>query len=164
MIKRNLLLILLTALVGIAVFNASSSDEQVNTISDINNGIEVDSLKQVPSLSIEEIKTEFVILNLWASWCIPCQNEVDELLKISEQSNITVIGILVDDSASNGKEFIKDNKITYQNILEEAESDIVLSQFNWTGIPTTLVLDRNLSILHTLNGEITANEIIELTK
>ena len=164
MIKRNLLLILLTALVGIAVFNASSSDEQVNTISDINNGIEVDSLKQVPSLSIEEIKTEFVILNLWASWCIPCQNEVDELLKISKQSNITVIGILVDDSASNGKEFIKDNKITYKNILEEAESDIVLSQFNWTGIPTTLVLDRSLSILHTFNGEITANEIIELTK
>jgi len=82
MIKRNLLLILLTALVGIAVFNASSSDEQVNTISDINNGIEVDSLKQVPSLSIEEIKTEFVILNLWASWCIPCQNEVDELFQM----------------------------------------------------------------------------------
>ena len=164
MIKRNLLLILLTALVGIAVFNASSSDEQVNTISDINNGIEVDSLKQVPSLSIEEIKTEFIILNLWASWCIPCQNEVDELLKISEQSNITVIGILVDDSASNGKEFIKDNKITYKNVLEEEESDIVLSQFSWTGIPTTLVLDRNLSILHTLNGEIMANEIIELTK
>jgi len=164
MIKRNLLLILLTALVGIAVFNASSSDEQVNTISDINNGIEVDSLKQVPSLSIEEIKTEFVILNLWASWCIPCQNEVDELLKISEQSNITVIGILVDDSASNGREFIKDNKITYKNVLEEEESDVVLSQFSWTGIPTTLVLDRNLSILHTVNGEITANEIIELTK
>lgn len=164
MIKRNLLLILLTALIGIAVFNASSSDEQVNTISDINNGIEVDSLKQVPSLSIEEIKTEFVILNLWASWCIPCQNEVDELLKISEQSNITVIGILVDDSASNGREFIKDNKITYKNVLEEEESDIVLSQFSWTGIPTTLVLDRNLLILHTLNGEITANEIIELTK
>ena len=164
MIKRNLLLILLTALVGIAVLNASSSNEQVNTISDINNGIEVDSLKQVPSLSIEEIKTEFVILNLWASWCIPCQNEVDELLKISEQTNITVIGILVDDSASNGREFIKDNKITYKNVLEEEESDIVLSQFSWTGIPTTLVLDRNLSILHTLNGEITANEIIELTK
>ena len=164
MIKRNLLLILLTALVAIAVFNASSSDEQVNTISDINNGIEVDSLKQVPSLSIEEIKTEFVILNLWASWCIPCQNEVDELLKISEQTNITVIGILVDDSASNGREFIKDNKVTYKNVLEEEESDIVLSQFSWTGIPTTLVLDRNLSILHTLNGEITANEIIELTK
>ena len=164
MIKRNLLLILLTGLLGIAVLNASSSDEQTNTISDINNGIKVESLKQLNSISTEKIKTDFIILNLWASWCIPCQNEVDELLKISEQSNITIIGILVDDSASNGREFIKDNKITYKNVLEEEESDIVLSQFNWTGIPTTLVLDRNLSILHTLNGEITANEIIELTK
>ena len=164
MIKRNLLLILLTGLIGIAVFNASSSDEQTNTISDINNGIEVESLKQLNSIKVDQIKTDFIILNLWASWCIPCQNEVDELLKISEQSNTTVIGILVDDSTSNGKEFIKDNKITYKNILEEEESDIVLSQFKWTGIPTTLVLDSNLLILHTLNGEITANEIFELTK
>ena len=164
MIKRNLLLILLTGLLGIAVLNASSSDEQTNTISDINNGIKVESLKQLNSISTEKIKTDFIILNLWASWCIPCQNEVDELLKISEQSNITVIGILVDDSPSNGKEFIKVNKITYKNILEEEESDIILSQFSWSGIPTTLVLDKNLIILHTLNGEITANEIIELTK
>ena len=164
MIKRNLLLILLTGLISIAVLNASSSDEQGNNISNLNNGIEVESLKQLNSLNVDQIKTEFIILNLWASWCIPCQNEVDELLKISERSNITVIGILVDDSSSNGMEFIKDNKITYKNILQEEESDIVLSQFNWTGIPTTLILDSNLLILHTLNGEITANEIIELTK
>ena len=164
MIKRNLLLIFLTGLIGIAVLNATNSDEQTNTISDINNGIEVNSLKQLNSIKVDQIKTDFIILNLWASWCIPCQNEVDELLKISEQSNITVIGILVDDSTSNGKEFIKDNKITYKNILEEEESDIVLSEFQWTGIPTTLVLDSNLLIVHTLNGEITANEIFELTK
>jgi thiol-disulfide isomerase/thioredoxin len=164
MIKRNLLLILLTGLIGIAVLNASTADQEINSISDINNGIQVESLMQLSSVSVEQINTDYIVLNLWASWCIPCQNEVDELLKISEQSNITVIGILVDDSASNGREFIEDNKITYKNILEEAESDLILSQFSWTGIPTTLVLDSNLLILHTLNGEITANEIIELTK
>ena len=164
MIKRNLLLILLTGLIGIAVLNASTPDEQINTISDINNGIEVGSLKQLNSISVDQIKTDYIILNLWASWCIPCQNEVEELLKISEESNITVIGVLVDDSASNGREFIKNNKIPYKNILKEEESDIVLSQFNWTGIPTTLILDSDLLILYTLNGEITANEIFELTK
>lgn len=164
MIKRNLLLILLTGLIGIAVLNASTADQEINSISDINNGIQVESLMQLSSIRVEQINTDYIVLNLWASWCIPCQNEVDELLKISEQSNITVIGILVDDSASNGREFIEDNKITYKNILEEEESDLILSQFSWTGIPTTLVLDSNLLILHTLNGEITANEIIELTK
>lgn len=164
MIKRNLLLILLTGLIGIAVLNASTADQEINSISDINNGIQVESLMQLSSVLVEQINTDYIVLNLWASWCIPCQNEVDELLKISEQSNITVIGILVDDSASNGREFIEDNKITYKNILEEEESDLILSQFSWTGIPTTLVLDSNLLILHTLNGEITASEIIELTK
>jgi thiol-disulfide isomerase/thioredoxin len=164
MIKRNLLLILLTGLIGIAVLNASTADQEINSISDINNGIQVESLMQLSSVSVEQINTDYIVLNLWASWCIPCQNEVDELLKISVQSNITVIGILVDDSTSNGREFIEDNKITYKNILEEKESDLILSQFSWTGIPTTLVLDSNLLILHTLNGEITANEIIELTK
>ena len=164
MIKRNFILILLTATIGVAILNASSSIEDTTVISDINNGITIDSLKEIESLSINSFEGEFVVLNLWASWCIPCQNEVEELKKISEKNNISVIGILVDDSPSNGKDFISKYKISYENILEEQESDLILSQFSWSGIPTTLVLDKNLTILHTLNGEVTAQEIFDLTK
>ncbi|MFL2671143.1 MAG: TlpA family protein disulfide reductase [Candidatus Actinomarina sp.] len=164
MIKRNFILILLTVTVGIAIFNSSSSIEETNNISDINNGIEMSSLKKLDSLNIKNIQTDYIVLNLWASWCIPCQNEVDDLIKVSQEKDITVIGILVDDSLSNGIEFISKYKVTYDNILEEQESDIVLSQFSWSGIPTTLLLDKNLIIIHTINGEITSNEIIDLTK
>ena len=164
MIKRNFILILLTVTVGIAIFNSSSSIEETNNISDINNGIEMSSLKKLDSLNINNIQTDYIVLNLWASWCIPCQNEVDDLIKVSQEKDITVIGILVDDSLSNGIEFISKYKVTYDNILEEQESDIVLSQFSWSGIPTTLLLDKNLIIIHTINGEITSNEIIDLTK
>jgi len=164
MIKRNFILILLTVTVGIAIFNSSSSIEETNNISDINNGIEMSSLKKLDSLNIKNIQTDYIVLNLWASWCIPCQNEVDDLIKVSQEKDITVIGILVDDSLSNGIEFISKYKVTYDNILKEQESDIVLSQFNWSGIPTTLLLDKNLIIIHTINGEITSNEIIDLTK
>jgi len=164
MIKRNFILILLTVTVGIAIFNSSSSIEETNNISDINNGIEMSSLEKLDSLNIKNIQTDYIVLNLWASWCIPCQNEVDDLIKVSQEKDITVIGILVDDSLSNGIEFISKYKVTYDNILEEQESDIVLSQFSWSGIPTTLLLDKNLIIIHTINGEITSNEIIDLTK
>lgn len=164
MIKRNFILILLTVTVGIAIFNSSSSIEETNNISDINNGIEMSSLKKLDSLNIKNIQTDYIVLNLWASWCIPCQNEVDDLIKVSQEKDITVIGILVDDSLSNGIEFISKYKVTYDNILKEQESDIVLSQFSWSGIPTTLLLDKNLIIIHTINGEITSNEIIDLTK
>ena len=164
MIKRNFILILLTATIGVAILNASSSIEDTTVISDINNGITIDSLKKIESLSVNSFEGEFVVLNLWASWCIPCQNEVEELKKISGKNNISVIGILVDDSPSNGKDFISKYKISYENILKEQESDLILSQFSWSGIPTTLVLDKNLTILHTLNGEVTAQEIFDLTK
>ena len=164
MIKRNFILILLTVTVGIAIFNSSSSIEETNNISDINNGIEMSSLEKLDSLNIKNIQTDYIVLNLWASWCIPCQNEVDDLIKVSQEKDITVIGILVDDSLSNGIEFISKYKVTYDNILEEQESDIVLSQFSWSGIPTTLLLNKNLIIIHTINGEITSNEIIDLTK
>ena len=164
MIKRNFILILLTATIGVAILNASSSIEDTTVISDINNGITIDSLKKIESISVNSFEGEFVVLNLWASWCIPCQNEVEELKKISEKNNISVIGVLVDDSPSNGKDFISKYKISYENILEEQESDLILSQFSWSGIPTTLVLDKNLTILHTLNGEVTAQEIFDLTK
>jgi len=164
MIKRNFILILLTATIGVAILNASSSIEDTTVISDINNGVTIDSLKKIESLSINSFEAEFIVINLWASWCIPCQNEVEELKKISEKNNISVIGILVDDSPSNGKDFISKYKISYENILKEQESDLILSQFSWSGIPTTLVLDKNLTILHTLNGEITAQEIFELIK
>ena len=164
MIKRNFILILLTATLGVAILNASSSIEDTTVISDINNGITIDSLKKIESLSINSFEAEFIVINLWASWCIPCQNEVEELKKISEKNNISVIGVLVDDSPSNGKDFISKYKISYENILEEQESDLILSQFSWSGIPTTLVLDKNLTILHTLNGEVTAQEIFDLTK
>ena len=164
MIKRNFILILLTATIGVAILNASSSIEDTTVISDINNGITIDSLKKIESLSVNSFEGEFVVLNLWASWCIPCQNEVEELKKISEKNNISVIGVLVDDSPTNGKDFISKYKISYENILEEQESDLILSQFSWSGIPTTLVLDKNLTILHTLNGEVTAQEIFDLTK
>ena len=164
MIKRNFILILLTVTVGVTIVNSSSSIEEINNISDTNNGIKISALKQLDSLDIDNVQTSYIVLNLWASWCIPCQNEVDDLIKISQQDNITVIGILVDDSLSNGIEFISKYKVTYENILEEQESDIVLSQFSWTGIPTTLLLDKNLTILYTINGEITLDKIIDLTK
>ena len=124
MIKRNFILILLTATIGVAILNASSSIEDTTVISDINNGITIDSLKKIESLSVNSFEGEFVVLNLWASWCIPCQNEVEELKKISEKNNISVIGVLVDDSPSNGKDFISKYKISYEILRPLKKSKI----------------------------------------
>ena len=148
--------------VVIVLINSTNNEElEIVSVSNINDGIVLNDLKQFSNLNSNE---QFIILNIWASWCIPCQNEVSELKILSETQGYSVVGILVEDSEENGKEFIKNNDISYQNILDNTLAESILIQFIWSGIPTTLVLDDNFEIISTINGEITANEIFELTR
>ena len=162
MFKRNFILLLLTLTIVIVLLNSTNNDEiEIINYSNVNDGVMLKDLKEVSSINLND---QFIILNLWASWCIPCENEVSELKIISETVGYSVIGILVEDSAENGMEFIQKNNISYQNVLDSTIADRILIQFIWSGIPTTLVLDNNLEIISTINGEITANEIFELTR
>ena len=148
--------------VVIVLINSTNNEQlEIVSVSNINDGIVLEDLKQISNLNSNE---KFVILNIWASWCIPCQNEVSELKILSETQGYSVIGILVEDSEENGKEFITNNNISYRNILDSTLAESILIQFIWSWIPTTLVLDDNFEIISTINGEITANEIFELTR
>ena len=161
MIKRNLILLLLTLTLGVVIFNSPlNSDTEGSIFSTVNDGVVLNELLEIENFSKSD---NITILNLWASWCIPCQNEVGELKKINLNDNYQVIGILVDDSVENGKEFIAKNNIDYINVLNEFSSEQLLIKFMWNGIPTTLILNENLEIIYTINGEITAKEIFNLT-
>ena len=162
MFKRNFIFLLLTLTVVIVLINSTNNEEiEIIYSTNVNDGVILDDLKAISNLNLDD---QFVILNLWASWCIPCENEVSELKILSETKGYSVIGILVEDSAENGMEFIQKNNILYQNVLDSTIAESILIQFIWSGIPTTLVLDNNLEIIFSINGEITANEIIELTR
>jgi len=161
MIKRNLILLLLTLTLGVVIFNSPlKSNSESSIYSTVNDGIVLKELLEIDNFTESK---NITILNLWASWCIPCQNEVDELKKISLNENFQVIGILVDDSVENGNEFIVKNNINYINVLDALRAEQLLIKFMWSGIPTTLILNENLEILYTINGEITAEEIFSLT-
>ena len=161
MIKRNLILLLLTLTLGVVIFNSPlKSNSESSIYSTVNDGVVLNELLKIDNFTKSN---NITILNLWASWCIPCQNEVEELKKISLNDNYQVIGILVDDSVENGKEFILKNNINYINVLDEFSADQLLIKFMWSGIPTTIILNQNLEILYTINGEITAKEIFNLS-
>ena len=105
MFKRNFILLLLTLTIVIVLFNSTYNEEiEIINYSNVNDGVVLKDLTKISTINLND---QFVILNLWASWCIPCENEVSELKIISETKGYSVIGILVEDSAENGMEFIK---------------------------------------------------------
>ncbi len=129
-----------------------------------NESVDLFSIRNITSVQGNLNGESLIIVNLWASWCIPCIEEVDELKKISDDSRFYVIGLLVDDSMENGKEFIKEYDIEYENQLNQDDVEVILTEFKWSGIPTSVVLDLDYMIIKTFNGPITYAMINDISK
>ena len=162
MIKRNIILLFLLAILFISYQNSKPDINLNATKSQINNNLSIDVTRSEKLSSINLASDQYLVLNLWASWCIPCKNELKELKKIHSNENYIVVGLLVEDSIKNGEDFIVDNNINYENILNESEVDLIISQFIWSGIPTTVVLNKDFQIINTFNGEIVAEDIFNI--
>ena len=141
-----------------------SSPAELEISENGNEFVELSSITNITSVEKNLSGESFIIVNLWASWCIPCIEEVDELKKISNDSRFYVIGLLVDDSMENGKEFIKEYDIEYENQLNQDDVEVILTEFKWSGIPTSVVLDLDYVIIKTFNGPITYDMINDISK
>ena len=140
------------------------SPAEVEISENNNESVELSSIKNITSVKENLTSESFIIVNLWASWCIPCIEEVDELKKLSNDNRFYVIGLLVDDSMNNGKEFIKEYDIEYENQLNQDDVEVVLTEFKWSGTPTSVVLDLDYMIIKTFNGPITYAMINNISK
>jgi len=163
MLKRNFILSILVLIISVT-FLTYNPPAEVEISENNNESVELSSIRNITSVHENLSGESFIIVNLWASWCIPCIEEVDELKKISNDSRFYVIGLLVDDSMENGKEFIKEYDIEYENQLNQDDVEVILTEFKLSGIPTSVVLDLDYVIIKTFNGPITYAMINDISK
>lgn len=110
---------------------------------------------------------EFYIINFWASWCVPCKNEVPILNKLdSENRNLKVIGISIMDVYSESLSFIKSNNVQFENYWDEKL--VSLKNFNSiNSIPVTLIFNNKDEVILRLDGELDQKsyfKILEIVK
>ena len=146
MLKRNFILSILVLIITVTYLTYSKPVE-VETANSNNDFVDLTVINNITTIPGNLPNESLIIVNLWASWCIPCIEEVDELKKISQDSKFYVIGLLVDDSMENGEEFINKYSIDYVNVLLEDDVEFILTKFKWTGIPTSLVLNLDYEII-----------------
>ena len=163
MLKRNFILSILVLIISVT-FLTYNPPAEVEISENNNESVELSSIRNITSVHENLNGESLIIVNLWASWCIPCIEEVDELKKISNDSRFYVIGLLVDDSMENGKEFIEEYDIEYENQLNQDDVEVILTEFKWSGIPTSVVLDLDYVIIKTFNGPITYAMINDISK
>lgn len=94
-----------------------------------------------------------LIINVWASWCGPCREEIGSLERLSRRfggKQINVIGISTDDDASAAAAFIKDSKLTFTNYLD---SNVRLeNMLGANTIPLTILVDEHGRVIEKVRG------------
>ena len=119
---------------------------------DLNSNTYIDSEK----IFEENI---YYIINIWASWCVPCREEHELLMKLSRNKNIKLIGLNYKDNLGNAQKFIDELGNPYNQILIDKDGTLAV-EFGAYGVPETFLIDNNQKIIKKFVGPIN-KEIIE---
>ena len=140
------------ALVSLLAYGLASGDGERTLDDAIKRGerpvapaLDLPPLEGAPAgRHLSEYRGQVVVLNVWASWCLPCRDESPLLerwhRRISSRGG-TVLGVNVQDIDSDARNFIREFKLTYPH-LRDKEGDNVRSDYGVVGYPETFVIDR----------------------
>ena len=93
-------------------------------------------------ISTEKIfnQDKFYLLNIWASWCLPCRDEHEFLMELSKIQNVTIIGLNYKDNKDNAKSFIKEFGNPFDIILID-DKGLISIDIGAYGVPETYLIN-----------------------
>jgi cytochrome c biogenesis protein CcmG/thiol:disulfide interchange protein DsbE len=96
--------------------------------------------------SLSDYRGEVVVLNIWATWCIPCRTEMPSMEKLYKElgpKGLKMVAVSVDNAGEEQKirDFAKEYGLTFEVLHDGAGA--IQGIYRTTGVPETFVLDRD---------------------
>ncbi len=96
------------------------------------------SKKQIESKNIFNAE-KYYILNIWASWCVPCRDEHPILFDLSKNEKLEIIGLNYKDKVSNAENFLEELGNPYKQILLDRDGTKAI-EWGAFGVPETFLI------------------------
>jgi cytochrome c biogenesis protein CcmG/thiol:disulfide interchange protein DsbE len=116
-------------------------------------GLVVDG-KPVPGLDPTAFKGKVSVVNVWASWCVPCHDEAPLLTELSRDKRLQIVGINYKDSADNARRFLGRYGNPFGMVGADGNGRASI-EWGVYGVPETFVVGREGTILYKLVGPLT---------
>lgn len=140
------------ALIGLLAFAVASQGVSTSIDSQLARGVRppapdahatLPGLGSTPGLSLAGLRGKVVVINLFASWCQPCQAEAPILERIQHQiagKDATVLGVTYQDTTGDAEQFVHQEHIDYP-VVRDVGGNFARA-YDADGIPETFVIDR----------------------
>ncbi|MBN8921123.1 MAG: DsbE family thiol:disulfide interchange protein [Rhizobiales bacterium] len=114
--------------------------------------------KPVPGLDPAAFRGSVSIVNVWASWCVPCHDEAPILMRMAQDTGIRLVGISYKDQPENARRFLGryGNPFAAVGVDPQGRASI---EWGVYGVPETFVVDRAGRIAFKLVGPITPENL-----
>lgn len=110
---------------------------------------------EATTASISEFRGSWVLLNIWASWCGPCETESPDLVEFQRahgSKSFTILGIQTQDGTEDGLDFEQEFGLNYPS-LRDGSGDYA-DDLGSTGVPETILVDPNGDVAYIRRGEV----------
>lgn len=102
----------------------------------------------------KDLKGEWSLVNIWASWCTPCKAEHDVLVNIAKQSDIPIYGFNFKDDENDAKAWLAERGNPYDLTLSDSMGRMAFDLGAY-GVPETFLLNKNGEIVYQYVGILT---------
>lgn len=115
------------------------------------------------TMSQENFVGQPVVLNFWASWCIPCRAEMpafQSLYTRYREHGVAVVGIAIEDDPVLARQFVRDLGITYPTGSDVRNQ--TFQRFQVIGLPTTLFIGKDGRIARRWDGPLDEQQLVAM--
>jgi cytochrome c biogenesis protein CcmG/thiol:disulfide interchange protein DsbE len=112
----------------------------------------------VPGIMPADFKDAVTVLNVWASWCVPCRDEAPLLIKLAGDKRIRLVGINYKDQADNARRFLGRFGNPFAASGADASGRAAI-EWGVYGVPETFIVGRDGRIAYKLVGPLTPENL-----
>jgi cytochrome c biogenesis protein CcmG/thiol:disulfide interchange protein DsbE len=110
-------------------------------------------------VALSELRGRPVVLNFWASWCVPCRYEAPRLVAsaLAHRGQVVFLGLDVKDFSSDARKFLGEFHVNYVSVRDGGSR--TYDNYGLTGLPETYFLDDRGRIVEHVLGEISRAQL-----